>query len=74
MSSLYVPVVRTKLLCGHYDCMYAGNFGSKYSKYCDYLRIENHSRPCKPTPDCICYKKGVYPINVEQLHLQRYEG
>lgn len=44
------------LLCGHHDCIYRGRAGA--IEICDYLFAENRKRPCPPTPECSCYKKG----------------
>ncbi len=52
-------------LCGHADCIYVyGNLQKREDKRtshfmcCDYIGVTGHKRPCKPTPDCICYTKG----------------
>lgn len=69
--STYVKDITFSLLCGHKDCQYAVNLVSKRT-YCNYMEIEGHSRPCKPTKDCKCYKKGEMVKVVHQLHIEKH--
>lgn len=59
MALLFGNLCEWDLLCGHRDCKYAVMLGNSPScTVCDYLAIEGHKRPCKPTTKCKCYEKG----------------
>ena len=49
-------------LCGHTDCIHArgaNECGTSFGlQHCDYIGDTKHKRPCKPTPDCICFEKA----------------
>lgn len=67
----YMREIKTHLLCEHTDCRYVGTFGTKVC-YCNYIGIVGHKRPCKATPDCICYEKGEREHHVEQISLKNW--
>lgn len=50
----------TYFLCGKVDCIHqrgANEYGTASGlQHCDYIGDTGHKRPCKPTPECICYE------------------
>lgn len=67
----YVKDITFFLLCGHDDCKYAGKLGSESRRYCNYMEIAGHSRPCKATWNCECFEKGEYEQIVKHIRVER---
>lgn len=53
----YVQNKNVMLTCMHKDCVYVSRPTGGGFMCCDYMLIEGHKRPCKPTPDCTEYRK-----------------